>query len=303
MFRRLRFAEFVALSLALHALIVLAMFLRKLEPKKPNELTVEILDQTPAPKIQATRPQEERKPKEKAEVRDRQIVEQEEKKTNEDAPDTPFLSAQNQHVQKQTVAKDKGEFRNSQKQAASPEATPSPKTWSLAPKLNAQDAIAEEGYKKAIQQEKKEEAEKTDTPDKKADQADGSQSQDYIKDVDQGLETLLNTREVKYYTYYMRIRRQLTQYWEPKVRTKLSAMFKQGRYIASDTDRVTKLIVVLDRSGNLVKVQIIKESGVTDLDDAATEAFQSAAPFPNPPAGIIDKDGTVKIRWDFVLES
>ena len=256
------------------------------------------MDQPPVSAVPAVRPAEVKKAKEKTQNLEKQIVEQEEKKTNEEAPDTRFLSAQNQKVEKQTVARNKGEFKNSKKESASPKESHSPKTWSLAPKLNAADTtLSDEGLKKVENSEASEDA------DKKAEQADGSQTQDYVKDVDQGLETLLNAREFKYYTYYNRIRRQLSQHWEPKVRTKLSQMFKQGRYLASATDRVTKLIVILDRGGNLVKVQVIKESGVTDLDDAATEAFQSASPFPNPPSGIIENDGTVKIRWDFVLES
>jgi protein TonB len=80
-------------------------------------------------------------------------------------------------------------------------------------------------------------------------------------------------------------------------------MFRQGRSIASDQDRITKLLIVLNPSGILMKVQVVSDSGVRDLDDAAIEAFKSAAPFPNPPQGIVDPDGTVKIRWDFILES
>jgi protein TonB len=50
-------------------------------------------------------------------------------------------------------------------------------------------------------------------------------------------------------------------------------------------------------------VQVVSDSGVRDLDQAAVEAFQEAAPFPNPPSGIVDSDGTIKIRWDFILEA
>ena len=295
MFKRLRFKEFVIISFALHGLTVLIMSLPKIKPKI-NEVTVEILDQKPVPKVQALRPADLKKQKQKQQELEKQIVEQDEKKTNEEAPDTRFLSAQNQKVEKQTIAKKKGVFKNAKKEAVSPNESKESKTWNLAPKINDVIPLAEEGIKK-VEQAKTEES-----SDKKADVASGSQTDDYLKDVDQGLETLLNAREFKYYTYYNRIRRQLTQHWEPKVRSKLSAMFKQGRTIASDTDRVTKLIVVLDKGGNLVKVQVLKESGVSDLDDAATEAFRSAAPFPNPPGGIIEPDGTVKIRWDFVLE-
>ena len=298
MFKRLRFPEFVILSFALHGLTLAVMSLPKIEPKI-NEITVEILDQTPAPLPQAVRPVEAPKKKNLPKQQEKQIVEQDVKKTNEEAPDTRFLSAQNQKVEKQTVSKNKGEFKNSKKEASSKKESQNPKTWTLAPKLNAATSFSEEGFKKVEPTEPGEQ----EQAEKKDEVADGSQTDDYIKNVDQGLETLLNAREFKYYSYYNRIRRQLSQHWEPKVRVKLSQMFKQGRHIAAATDRITKLIVVLDKGGNLVKVQVLKESGVSDLDDAATEAFQSAAPFPNPPVGIIEKDGTVKIRWDFVLES
>jgi protein TonB len=59
----------------------------------------------------------------------------------------------------------------------------------------------------------------------------------------------------------------------------------------------------LDKRGILSKVQVLSSSGARDLDEAAVEAFQAAAPFPNPPAGIVEKDGMIRIRWDFVLES
>ncbi len=297
MFRRLKFAEFIILSFILHGLTVVLMSLPKIQPKL-NKITVEILDQTPALSSQAIRPADVIKKKDKPQKLERQIVEQDEKKSTEEEPDTRFLSAQNQKFKKQTVAKNKGDFKNSQKETASLKKSQNSRSWNLTPKLSASTPFVNgEGPKK------EELTESSDESEKNAELAEGSQTNDYLKDVDQGLETLLNAREFKYYSYYNRIRRQLSQHWEPKVRTKLSQLFKQGRHLASTTDRITKLIVVLDRGGNLVKVQVLKESGVTDLDDAATEAFQSAAPFPNPPTGIIENDGTVKIRWDFVLES
>jgi protein TonB len=80
-------------------------------------------------------------------------------------------------------------------------------------------------------------------------------------------------------------------------------MFMTGRHLASDEEKITRLIITLDINGKLIKVQVLGPSGITDLDDAAIEAFQAAAPFPNPPKGIVEADGTIKIRWDFVLEA
>lgn len=262
---------------------------------KTDSITIEIVEPTQVKPVASTS-EKLKAIKKKLEKLEKQIVEQEEKSRNEEVTDTRFLSAKNQKVEKQTVTKNRGEFQNSKKNGKNPSKEPGKKfSFSeMNPKLGKFKT-----YDPTAMKDDQASAEKNQSAG--GDQA--SATSDYIKDVDQGLETLLNAREFKYYTYYNRIRRQLTQHWEGNVRMKLSQMFKQGRYLASATDRVTKLVVILDKKGNLVKVQMLKDSGVTDLDDAAIEAFQSAAPFPNPPQGIIESDGTVKIRWDFVLET
>jgi TonB family protein len=83
----------------------------------------------------------------------------------------------------------------------------------------------------------------------------------------------------------------------------VNRLFMSGRHIASNEEKITKLVITLDNKGVLIKVQVMGSTGLQDLDDAAVEAFQLAAPFPNPPKGIVDADGTIKIRWDFILEA
>ncbi len=129
-----------------------------------------------------------------------------------------------------------------------------------------------------------------------------SATDDHLDNVKKGMQTLLSTREFVYYSYYNRIKEKLRQYWEPKIKEKMERILRQGRTIASD-DRITKVVIILDKSGTLVRVQIIGASGLVDLDEAAVEAFRAAAPFPNPPKGIVEKDGLIRIRWDFVLEA
>lgn len=130
-----------------------------------------------------------------------------------------------------------------------------------------------------------------------------SATDDHLNDVATGAQTLLNTREFVYYSYYTRIKDKLRQYWEPKIKEKMERIVRQGRTIASETERVTKVVIILDSRGTLVRVQVVGASGLVDLDDAAVEAFKAAAPFPNPPKGIVEKDGLIRIRWDFVLEA
>ncbi|MDX9731310.1 MAG: TonB family protein, partial [Bdellovibrionales bacterium] len=126
-----------------------------------------------------------------------------------------------------------------------------------------------------------------------------SATDDHLKDVPTGMQTMLSTREFVYYSYYNRIKAQLRQHWEPKIKEKFQKIVRQGRTIASDGNyKITKVIIILDEKGTLIRVQVVGASGIVDLDDAAVEAFRAAAPFPNPPKGIVEEDGTIKIRWD-----
>lgn len=207
-----------------------------------------------------------------------QIVEQSEEAVNDEAPeDSKFMSLHNQRVAKETKAKNHGDFKN--ESASENSNHPSPKLINLTPGYDWQKI-----------------SQKNNLPQKPA------ATDDYIENVAEGEETLLSTREFIYYTYYQRIKNQLSQYWEPKIKEKVTRLFSQGRNIAATGDKITKIIITLNAKGILIKVQVLEQSGVKDLDDAAVEAFRAAAPFPNPPKGIEDSDGTIKIRWDFVLE-
>lgn len=307
--RFLNFSEGLILSICLHLAFVGFVLIYNMKfpnPQTQNAVAVEYIEAPPSPADLARK----MKTRPRTETIKNQIVAQDEKSKNQEKPDdTRFLSAQNQKVEKQTVAKDKGEFKNAAKPAAK-------KALKMAQQNAQKYQTAEKTKSSALNlnptfdplaikvRQQKSEAKTTEGYDyETAAGGDVSQTEDYIKDVDQGSQTLLNAREFKYYSYYSRIRRQLSQHWEPKVREKLVRLFRQGRTIASDRDHTTKLLIILSENGKLMNVQILGESGVHDLDDAAMDAFRSAAPFPNPPKGIIEADKTVKIRWDFVLES
>ena len=119
----------------------------------------------------------------------------------------------------------------------------------------------------------------------------------------EGAETTLNTREFKFYSYYQRIRNQLEVSWTPLLRQKIADLYSSGRKIAIDHEHTTRLIVVLNRSGEIIRIQMIEESGTLALDQSAVEAFNEAGPFPNPPHGMIESTEEVHIPWDFVLKT
>ncbi|MES2854797.1 MAG: TonB family protein [Bdellovibrionota bacterium] len=253
-----------------------------------------------------------------------EIVQQDEKRLNDEIPvDSKYLSRNNQKVVQETQAKLNGRFKNTnsdsgheddrrrgdrpvaptEKQASTPkpEEDPEKKT------LTAENGVAVRGKKPSLKDLTPSFRPSVPTADSEIAAVGGGEGQsasdDRLKNVKTGMQTLLSTREFVYYSYYNRIREKLRQYWEPKIKEKFERIVRQGRTIASDGDKITRIIIILDEKGTLTKVQVVSGSGVRDLDDAAVEAFRAAAPFPNPPKGIVEADGTIKIRWDFVLEA
>ena len=131
----------------------------------------------------------------------------------------------------------------------------------------------------------------------------GTRPEDYVPGMKESDRTALNTQEFKFYGYFQRIRDRLDRAWVPVLREKLGAYYRSGRLLTSDMDHITKVLVVLNGQGEIVKVIILRESGTQELDSAAIAAFNKAGPFPNPPKGIVDRDKEVKIPWDFVLKT
>jgi TonB family protein len=262
----------------------------------------------------------------------KQIVETDKTRINDEIdPKAKFLSQFNQRVIKETRAAKTGKFTNDagqgrQQAAAAPPKTPETSESEkdeLKPSDNseaASDLIQSESKtyesgdvavapRKGLQKFNPTFRKLPVVPDPTAEQkatGDGnevSRTDDHLKDIPTGMQTMLSTREFVYYSYYNRIKDKLRQYWEPKIKEKFEKTIREGRQIASEGDKITKVVIILNEKGTLIGVQILSASGVVDLDDAAVEAFRAAAPFPNPPKGIVEEDGTIKIRWDFVLEA
>lgn len=126
---------------------------------------------------------------------------------------------------------------------------------------------------------------------------------EYVRGVNEGERTALNTQEFVFFSFFERIRSQLDRAWEPILRQELIRIYKQGRRLASDQDHSTRVLVVLDGSGQVVAVRVQSESGVRVLDEAAVRAFNRAGPFPNPPKDMLGSAGTVQIQWEFILKT
>ncbi len=289
---------FLLLSLFVHLSFLISFMVAKPTPVPPRvtQVEVEYVEPKVAPPANA--------PAQKVVKNNNldQIVEQKDRVNEEVDKNTKYLSAFNQKVIKETRAERSGKFTNTAKGGK-----PSDGRKDADKKNTNVSEEIEKPLDPGEMPELKNLAPKFSmdpgpkAPDAKND-GDPSQSDDYLKDVNTGMQTLLSTREFVYYSYYNRIKEAIRQHWEPNVREKVKIIYRQGRSIASSKDRVTQVLVTLNAKGELLKVEVLTQSGLEQLDGAAVEAFRAASPFPNPPKGMVESDGTIKIRWDFVLE-
>lgn len=212
------------------------------------------------------------------------IVQALEKKKSKTAVKDAFLGKQNQTVEKQTVS-------TSSRSAKSSTQAPSTVSRPAKPSLSRFGVPLFRAGMFAPDRDEK----KWATP--------GTRPEDYVKGMTEAGRTALNTKEFIFYGYFQRIRDQLDRAWVPILRRRLSTYFRTGRHLASDMDHTTRVFVVMNDLGEVVRVQIQGRSGVQDLDEAAIAAFNQAGPFPNPPRGMVDTNREVKISWDFILKT
>jgi TonB family protein len=120
----------------------------------------------------------------------------------------------------------------------------------------------------------------------------GGPSPDRLDGVEEGEATALNTRGFRYATYIVRVNRAIYSNWNPN-----------DVYQARDPefrmypvrDRTTAFEILLDGSGSLENVRIVEGSGLDFLDQEILRAVRNAAPFPNPPAGLLDDRGKIRL--------
>ena len=128
----------------------------------------------------------------------------------------------------------------------------------------------------------------------------GSRADDYLKDVDEGEQTLLNTKRWRFATFFNRVKRQVADNWHPDV---VYRRRDPSGNVYGLRDRLTILRVRLTPQGRLKEVHLEKPCGVGFLDDEALAAFKAAEPFPNPPPGLVDKEtGMISFRFGFLFE-
>ena len=107
----------------------------------------------------------------------------------------------------------------------------------------------------------------------------------------------LNSIKYPYAGYMDRIRRQVNYWWQQNLDNLPSSVrLSKSKY-------TTEVSVILNADGALEHIEVTAEAGVPELDDAVVRAFRLAAPFDNPPDGLVQKDGRVYLPdFDFTVQ-
>jgi len=130
----------------------------------------------------------------------------------------------------------------------------------------------------------------------------GGPMNDDLRGIEEGDETLLNSRGFKYAGFLNRVKETVARIWVHNVQDEAARRDPTGQ-LYSFKDRRTVVEFTLDREGELRDVKVQSSSGVDYLDRVAVDAFRKAERFPNPPPGLLHGDGTIRLPFAFTLLS
>ena len=128
----------------------------------------------------------------------------------------------------------------------------------------------------------------------------GGPMNDDLRGLEEGDETLLNSRSFRYAGFINRVKETVGRIWVTEVQDESAKRDPTGS-IYLWKDRRTLVEFTIDRQGELKDVHVTVSSGVDYLDHVALDAFRRAERFPNPPPGMFSPDGTVTMGFGFVL--
>jgi TonB family protein len=121
--------------------------------------------------------------------------------------------------------------------------------------------------------------------------------ENYVSSVKPGNQTALNTAAVPFATYLNAMHNRIHPIFADSFLASLDSL--PATHVLNDQHLITRLEIVLTRDGHLVKMGVVKTSGVTAFDIAALDSVQRASPFGQAPGAIISRDGQVYLHWEF----
>jgi TonB family protein len=121
--------------------------------------------------------------------------------------------------------------------------------------------------------------------------------ENYVSSVKPGNQTALNTAQVPFATYLNGMHNRIHPLFADSFLGSLDALPKDNPL--NDPKLITRLEIVVTKDGHIVRMGIVKTSGITAFDIAALDAVQRASPFGPAPSAIVSPDGRVYLHWEF----
>ncbi|MFW5740483.1 MAG: hypothetical protein ACOC1F_08965 [Myxococcota bacterium] len=122
--------------------------------------------------------------------------------------------------------------------------------------------------------------------------------ENYVSSVRPGNQTALNTARVPFATYLVRIHNRLHPVFADTFLASLDALPFDNPI--NDYKLFARLEIVVDpEHGRIIKMGIIKTSGITAFDVGALDSVQRSGPFGKAPSAIVSSDGNVYLHWEF----
>ena len=122
--------------------------------------------------------------------------------------------------------------------------------------------------------------------------------ENYVSSVKAGNQTALNTAAVPFASYLNTIHNRIHPIFADSFLGSLDNLPKS--HPMNDPKIITRLeIVVSPKEGRIVKMGIVKTSGITAFDIAALDSVHRAQPFGPAPGAIVSPDGNVYLHWEF----
>lgn len=208
--------------------------------------------------------------------------------------DARYSSDRNRQVEREQKARDSQVVPK----VGSPKAKAMPKLKDLGVPLHLNQTYARKHSPNSTRNSAQEESrnENDDSVRNFSEGLEGGQQTLIDRDLPIGSENMLNTQESVYYSFYARLYQAIAPVWQRKVReVPTQRRLAQGEYS-------TVVDVTLDSEGNLLEIESIRSSGVSDLDQAVFDSWHKIRNFPNPPPGLLDSKQQIHIGWAFTVD-
>ena len=124
---------------------------------------------------------------------------------------------------------------------------------------------------------------------------------EYIPGVEIGAFTALNSDQFTYYAFFSRMNEQVRYRWIANIHNFMSRLSPKELDTLSRYERQTEVEIILNPEGQITRTILQRTSGNRELDQTTIEAFKQAAPFPNPPHGMVESDGLIHLRYGFMV--